>query len=178
MSKIADSEPLSKTGEIEGLPYNTRVMTDMGPIKIGYLAVAFHKKAPMPFVKALNEQTNQFEYKEILKVNRTQTTIEVIDFICRNGARSKQIIRCTDDQRVLTKRYGWKKACEINFNYKILGWKSTENNAVFYTVSEIERIKNTQPLFNLELENSNNYLISYFKNWSSALVVGSVQCQK
>lgn len=155
----------------ECLPFNSYVITEMGPQRIGNLWRDFYNKKPLPKVKTLNEKTNKFEWKKIVRVIRSEPRKELIEFVAYAGAYSKQIIRCTDDHPILTMRHGWIKAKDLTYNQRIVGWKSKEPLPVEYRVKMISRIKNIQPLFDLEVEDNHNFLASYYKEMRSSILV-------
>jgi superfamily II DNA or RNA helicase len=155
----------------ECVPFSAYVITELGPLKIGNLWRTFFNKQPLPKVRTLNERTNQWEFKNIVRVIRSEPRPELIEFVAYSGYYSKQIIRCTDDHPILTVRHGWIKAKDLTYNQRIVGWKSKEPMPVEYRVKMITRVKNIQPLFDLEVEDNHNFLASYYKEMRSSILV-------
>lgn len=89
----------------ECFPYNTRIHTDRGNIKIGDLCTKY--KGTLPKALSFNEHTKTFEYKEILNTwdRPPKNLIKV-----RCGLIS---FKCTEDHKILTSN-GWKKAGGLN----------------------------------------------------------------
>lgn len=81
----------------ECFPYEQRISTTYGKLKIGDLYNRFINNKPLPLVKSFNEETQKFENKKILNVfNRGER--DLIEIIV--GGKRK--IKCTPNERFLT----------------------------------------------------------------------------
>lgn len=81
----------------ECFPYEQRISTTYGKLKIGDLYNRFINNKPLPLVKSFNEKTQKFEDKKILNVfnKGERDLIEII-------VGRKRKIRCTPNERFLT----------------------------------------------------------------------------
>lgn len=81
----------------ECFPYEQRISTTYGKLKIGDLYNRFINNKPLPLVKSFNEKTQKFEDKKILNVfnKGERDLIEII-------VGGKRKIKCTPNERFLT----------------------------------------------------------------------------
>lgn len=97
--------------------YDTPIFTDIGELPIGYIV----ENKIRCKVLSYNEDTKEFEYKNILNYWRNNTEnsafVELV-FVDDLGVSHK--IKCTDDHLFLTKNRGWIKAKDINENDDII----------------------------------------------------------
>lgn len=99
----------------ECVPYETKIVTEKGPIKIGSLYKEQEKNLPLPLIKTFNEKTNEFEYKKIIRVikQKDRNRLKRITF-------SKVKVCSTHEHPFLTTK-GWKKAEELQVGDLCIG---------------------------------------------------------
>lgn len=88
----------------ECFPYNQFVNTEKGKIKIGTLYSMYKKSLSLPKVKTYNEESEAFEYKELVSVSNKgkRNLLEL-------NVGGKRKVRCTYNHPFLTTR-GWVSA--------------------------------------------------------------------
>jgi superfamily II DNA or RNA helicase len=105
----------------ECFPYKTSVLTSAGSRAIGSIVNAVNRGEEV-FVKTLNEQTQQWEFKRVLKGIAKPAPACLTEIVCE---RAK--IRCTDNHKFLTLR-GWVEAVNLRFG----DWILTESSKSKY----------------------------------------------
>ena len=97
----------------ECFPYDQRIITDQGKIKIGFLNGEYVKDKNLPKALSYNEANDTFEYKKIINaVHKGQK--ELVEITSGNKK-----IKCTENHPFLTTS-GWKQAKELKENDYLL----------------------------------------------------------
>ena len=132
----------------ECFPGSTLIETEQGKISIGTLFQLWKENDPyLPRVKSYNEKTCKFEFKKIINAwNRGFKKVISLDY---QGFR----LLCTPDHKFFTTR-GWTPAIEID---KRCAVKSSNN---FLHLEGKSHIKLPHEVFDLEIEDNHNFLVS------------------
>jgi superfamily II DNA or RNA helicase len=99
----------------ECFPYDTKIATEKGPIRISTLHNNFIKGKPLPKVLSFNEIEKKFEYKTITNTWKREKKDNMVKVRCSNSTFS-----CTSDHKILT-NLGWVKAGDLTKKHFILG---------------------------------------------------------
>ena len=146
----------------ECFPYDQHIETESGEKSIGSLCDMYHNNMPLPRVKTYNEDTQIFEYKDIVKVwsNGQKSLLQVA---CGNIK-----VRCTENHPFLTER-GWIKAQAL-----IQGdFLKTAPGMPPCIVDNVVPLDDVEEVFDIEVKDNHNFIItsnSKSKNASGIIV--------
>jgi PhoH-like ATPase len=115
----------------ECFPYNQRILTDQGKIRIGKLHMEYIKGKKMPKAMAFNEKTGKFEFKQILNA-----THKGIRQLCKVYSGNKKI-KCTPNHRILTTE-GWKKAEDLNCGDYIVSHGHSHQSSLWLNEDQLQ----------------------------------------
>lgn len=142
--------------------YDTYILTSIGAIKIGDLYN--YDKNNLPYVKSINEYTNEFEWKPILNVFRKQNEL-LLAITCSfgrewcDGLFNNKIMRyyCTYNHRFLTTN-GWISASELHVNDLIIS-HGFGKVAVTNIQNNIKNTYANKYVYDLEIKDNHNYIV-------------------
>jgi superfamily II DNA or RNA helicase len=134
----------------ECFPYDELVVTEKGPVKIGYLYKMWEEKV-CPKVLSYNEIAKTTEYKNITYGWKKQNN-ELLHITC--GTTS---FKCTRNHKILTPD-GYKEANKLKIGDLITTWESTSTGTA--KITEINWIKNEDiNVYDIEVEDNHNFII-------------------
>jgi superfamily II DNA or RNA helicase len=142
----------------ECFEYNQLIITDKGPVKIGFLYELFNKKLPLPQVLSYNV-SEEFEYKNITYAweNENENLLEIK---YNNGS-----MKCTENHQILTLN-GYLEANKLKVGDLIKCLENPPNYASLKSgtlkITSISKIKNIQQnnVYDLEIEDNHNFVLS------------------
>jgi intein/homing endonuclease len=135
----------------ECFPYNQKIETSIGPIRIGSLYNRFKKEKPLPLIKTFNEVTEKFEFKKILNAwQRSERDLIQINYKNRRT-------RCTPNHRFLTNN-GW-VAAENLTNESLLKSYNGSNKFMFNKINNIKYTNKKEKVYDLEIEDNHNFIL-------------------
>lgn len=103
----------------ECFPYNTKVQTSVGPLRIGDIYSRYKKQEIK--VVSYNETTRSFEYKRVTNAwKRPMKTLVSVE--CNGGTT----FRCTPNHKILTSNKGWVAAGDLQMGDTIVSYVKEE----------------------------------------------------
>ena len=130
---------------------DTVVITDKGLKDIKSLANLYDKGEPLPKALSFNEETKEFEYKDILNgISKGKKRVIELCF-------GQQAIRCTPEHKFLTIN-GWKMAKDILPNDFVL--ISDQSKYGLCALDRIIELKDLEEVFDIEVEDNHNFVIN------------------
>lgn len=132
----------------ECFPYDQLIIIESGKVKIGKLYDLYKNNKALPKVLTFNENTKQFEYKNITKAWKREKR-ELVSLICKN-----LIIKCTPNHKFLTLD-GWKEVKDFSDKENIIN----SNNEL----SIVESVLYNQEfdyVYDIEVEDNHNFIVT------------------
>lgn len=154
----------------ECFPYYQYITTEGGKIPIGRLYDLYTRNKKLPKVLTFNEATKEFEYKNIKKAWKRNKR-ELVELICENVKT-----KCTPNHRFLTLN-GWKEARDIFQGERIMSLNNISDNLEnkLLTVKSISYKGEFDYVYDIEVEDNHNFIISSDKNKNIGLIAHNCQ---
>lgn len=154
-----------RTGEAaffdECFPYDQKIETMNGKIKIGRLCDLYTYGKELPYVKSYNEIKNIFEFKRVKRA--WQKGIKKLVKIITNNYE----VKCTENHRFLTVD-GWKEAKNLLKDDLIKAspyvfecdYLPTSNSIPVESVISVEKLKGEEVVYDIEVEDNHNFIVT------------------
>lgn len=145
----------------ECFPYDEKVITNKGVIKIGKLYQLWKNNNQLPLVLSYNINSKQFEYKKILYAwKKTTNTLICVNF-------ESQIITCTPNHKFLTIN-GYKEACFLEKEDILLKYNGDDLELTnIVSISKVNINKYNRDVFDIEVEDNHNFIIAPNQNYTN-----------
>jgi len=131
----------------ECFPYDQKIQTEAGNIPIGKLHAMFVSKDRLPRVLTLNEDSGEFEYKEI--VNAWQREKRKLFELKYEGKK----LLCTGNHRFLTDD-GWKRVEDM-----VAGCWIMNSSKSYSLVQSVSKTELEDIVYDLEIKDNHNFIV-------------------